>query len=156
MVSGVMTVICILFFLGLIFHWLMVYKMSHWMHLPGPCTPLVFVFKSLCNFNNVIVWRETYKKYQKVSLKKIDNKSLLLIIYQDGLCFIPLMNIPLLFVGDFRKLKLLFSHPGEVCRYILKWVSHFAQMSRVVLLFPMAKSSSSCLTTGHRRCRVNP
>jgi hypothetical protein len=114
MVSGAMTVICALFFLGLICHWLMVHKMSRWMHLPGPCTPLLFVFKSLCNSNNVIVWRETYKKYQKVSLEDIGNTSKILIIYKDGICFVPLMNIPLLFVGDFEKLKLLYNHPGAV------------------------------------------
>ena len=75
-VSGVMTVICVLFFLGLICHWLMVRNMSGWMHLPGPCTPLVFVFKSLCNSNNVIVWRETYNQFQKVSLKITNPNSL--------------------------------------------------------------------------------
>jgi len=94
MLTEAITVICGIFIVGLFSHWLMVRKMGRWKSLPGPYTPLVFVLKSLFTSNNAIIWRETYNKYQK-----------------GGLCFIPLINVPLLFVGDFKTLKFLYNHP---------------------------------------------
>merc|ERR1712106_982997 len=78
----------------LLAHWSMVRKLGAWSSLPGPWTPLVFVFELLCNSNTAIVCRDISKRYQKA-----------------GLCHIPLTNIPLIFVGDFKLMKFLWNHP---------------------------------------------
>ena len=156
MLTEAITVICGIFFVGLFSHWLMVRKMGRWKGLPGPYTPLVFVLKSLFTSNNVIIWRETYKKYQKVNKLLKNLKSNDFIVYQGGLCFIPLMNVPLLFVGNFNTLKFLYNHPGQYTVYlhVLKTFTHyFEQMSRAGLLCQRANFSSSFSTIGHRRCR---
>ena len=156
MLTEAITVICGIIFVGLFLHGQMVRKMGRWRNLPGPYTPLVFVLKSLLTSNNVIIWRETYKKYQKVNKLLKNLKSNDFIVYQGGLCFIPLMNVPLLFVGNFNTLKFLYNHQGQYTVYlhVLKTFTHyFEQMSRAGLLCQRANYSSSFSTIGHRKCR---
>ena len=84
-------------------------KFKKWRHLPGPFSPLMFVIMSAFTSNNPVLLRRLYRKYQKVTWLDLIYHNLL---FQDGLCFLPLVRIPLLLVGDFNKIKCLCSNPG--------------------------------------------
>ena len=106
-------------FLGICFillsmHFFWKQKFKKWSHLPGPFFPLMYIIMSAFSSNNPVLMRRLYKKYQKVMI--FDHLIRLFlhmnIMSQDGLCFLPLIKVPLLLVGDFNKMKCLFSHPG--------------------------------------------
>ena len=109
-----------LLFLGICLLLLLIYlfwkqKFQKWSHLPGPFSPLMYVMMSAFTSNNPLLMRRLYKKYEKVIIfnfliKLFLNKN---IVIQDGLCFLPLIKVPLLLVGDFNKMKKLFNHPGS-------------------------------------------
>merc|ERR1719186_2456535 len=80
-------------------HWLLTRQLKRWSHLPGPVSPLVFVVMAAFSRDNSQLLRRFYTKYQR-----------------NGLCFVPLMKIPLLFLGDYRIIKHFCSHPGTQAR----------------------------------------
>jgi len=86
----------------LVFYTLWKHKFKRWRHLPGPFSPLSFVFESAFTSNNPVLLRKLYNKYER-----------------EGLCFLPLVKIPLLLVGDFSKIKWLCSNPGSQGRFIV-------------------------------------
>ena len=109
-----------LLFLGICFLLLFIYlfwkqKFKKWSHLPGPFSPLMYVIMSAFTSNIPLLMRRLYKKYQKVIfnflIKLVFNKN---IFIQDGLCFLPLIKVPLLLVGDFKTMKKLLIHPGTI------------------------------------------
>ena len=81
-------------------------KFKKWSHLPGPFSPLMYVMMSAFTSNNPLLMRRLYKKYQKVIIFNLPNLLFLNqnISFQDGLCFLPLIKVPLLLVGDFNKM----------------------------------------------------
>ena len=84
-------------------------KFKKWRHLPSPFSPLMFVIMSAFTSNNPVLLRRLHRKYQKVTWLYLIYHNL---HFQDGLCFLPLVRIPLLLVGDFNKIKCLCSNPG--------------------------------------------
>ena len=144
MLTEGITVICGIFFVLLFSHWLMVRKMGRWKGLPGPYTPLVFVLKSLFTCNNVIIWRETYKKYQKVNDPKYLKRNKF-----SGFC---LPGRTLLHTSDecssalcwrFQDFEIL-KQPSRSIQCLSSWFQyyHFEQMSRAGLVRRRGNSSS--------------
>jgi len=93
--SPLVLIILSILLMTLYLHWILTRKLKRWSHLPGPSSPLVFLIMSAFSSDNSVLLRRFYTKYQK-----------------NGFCFVPLMNIPLLFLGDYRIIKYFSSHPG--------------------------------------------
>ena len=109
MVLSTSPLLCLIALLMLAIYILWRQKFKKWRHLPGPFSPLMFVIMSAFTSNNPVLLRRLYRKYQKVTWLYLIYHNL---HFQDGLCFLPLLRIPLLLVGDFNKMKCLCSNPG--------------------------------------------
>ena len=84
MVLSTSSLLCLIALLMLAIYVLWRQKLKKWRHLPGPFSPLMFVFTS----NNPVLLRRLYRKYQKVTWLYLIYHNL---HFQDGFCFLPLL-----------------------------------------------------------------